>query len=70
MTSRPWDLLNPTLGRVSSESESKRLSICNECEKFIHLTSQCKDCGCFMNLKTKLPNSECPLGKWGQEPKE
>jgi len=19
-----------------------------------------------MNLKTKLPNAECPLGKWGQ----
>jgi hypothetical protein len=30
----------------------------------IKLTSQCKKCGCFMEAKTKLPNAECPIGKW------
>lgn len=70
MTAKPWDLLNPNIGRVSEDIEMSRFSECLDCDRFIHITNQCKECGCFMNLKTKLPNAECPLGKWGQEPKE
>jgi hypothetical protein len=61
---RPWDLFNKNLGRVSEEISEERLSICRECPEFIKATSQCKECGCIMNLKTKLPNASCPLGKW------
>jgi hypothetical protein len=63
---RPWDLFNKNIGRVQTEISEQRLSICKECPKFIFSTSQCKECGCIMKLKTKLPNASCPLGKWHQ----
>lgn len=63
---RPWDLINPNIENVSKEIADSRYSICKGCPEFIKLTTQCKKCGCFMHLKTKLPNAECPLGKWGK----
>ena len=63
---RPWDLYNKKIGRVGADTAEKRLEICNGCEFFIKLTSQCKKCGCIMKAKTKLPNAECPGGKWGR----
>ena len=45
----------------------QRFSICNECENFIKLTSQCKKCGCFMKYKTKMKTAECPINKWKRE---
>jgi hypothetical protein len=63
---RPWDLYNKNLGRVQEAVAEGRMAICRECPKFISLTTQCLECGCFMNLKTKLPNAECPIHKWGQ----
>lgn len=63
---RPWDLFNKNIGRVETEIATERFDICKTCPELIHLTSQCKKCGCLMNQKTKLPNAECPLGKWGQ----
>ena len=44
----------------------KRLSICKGCEHFIGVTSQCRECGCFMKVKTRLSVSQCPLNppKW------
>jgi hypothetical protein len=49
----------------TSEEEAKaRLDMCNGCDRFINLTKQCKECGCFMPLKTKLKNTKCPLNKW------
>ena len=62
---RPWDLFNKNLGRVETEMAEQRFNICLECPQLIKLTNQCKECGCLMNLKTKLPNASCPLGKWG-----
>lgn len=63
---RPWDLFNKNLGRVETEIAEQRLSICRQCEHFISATTQCTQCGCFMNGKTKLPNAFCPIHKWGQ----
>ena len=63
---RPWDLFNKNIGRVESVIANERLDICKQCPEFIKLTTQCKKCGCFMEAKTKLPNAECPIGKWGQ----
>ena len=64
---RPWDLFNKNIEKVSKEIHEKRMSICKSCEHFISATTQCKKCGCFMNLKTKLPHADCPINKWGQE---
>jgi hypothetical protein len=61
---RPWDLFNSAYGRVESEILSKRLDICKTCDRFINITSQCKECGCIMTAKAKLPHAFCPLHKW------
>lgn len=63
---RPWDLFNKNLGRVEGQIAAERFDICLGCPQLIQATNQCKECGCIMSLKTKLPNAECPLGKWGQ----
>ena len=42
----------------------ERLDHCRSCEFFIHESSQCKKCGCFMDFKTLLPFTNCPIGKW------
>lgn len=65
---RPWDLFNRNIGRVKPEIAEERLSICNGCDKLIKATKTCKECGCFMSAKTKLPNAECPIGKWQKVP--
>lgn len=60
---RPWDMLKAD-GKTTDAIAHSRYSICQGCEHFINLTKQCKKCGCFMNLKTKLAGAECPVGKW------
>ena len=61
---RPWDMLNPEIVKVSQVVAEKRMSICRECDRFIKITTQCKECGCIMSAKTKLEPSKCPLNKW------
>jgi hypothetical protein len=60
----PMDLLNPKSERADENLSNERFSICKACPELIKLTSQCKKCGCFMNLKTTLKIAKCPLGKW------
>jgi len=63
-SSRPWHLLDPTAKIVEDDKYSNRMSICESCPRFIKSTKQCKECGCFMNVKSRLEHAECPLGKW------
>lgn len=63
-TTRPWDVLNPNVEHASEDEASRRYGFCEECPSLIKLTHQCKECGCFMKLKTKLKHATCPLGKW------
>jgi hypothetical protein len=60
----PLDLLNPMTKRALESESEKRLNICKSCPELISLTTQCKKCGCFMSLKTKIESSKCPIGKW------
>ena len=41
-----------------------RLDMCRSCPELIKFTLQCKQCGCFMAIKTKLQGATCPIGKW------
>ena len=66
---RPWVLFNEDLGRVDQDIAEKRMAICNDCEFLFVISKTCKKCSCIMPLKTKLPNAECPIGKWGIEQK-
>ena len=61
---RPWHVLSPKTEFVSEEVSIERLNICKNCPELIKLTKQCKKCGCFMTIKTRLEDSKCPLGKW------
>lgn len=63
-TTRPWDIINPNTEKVSDEEANTRLNICEQCPELIKITKQCKQCGCFMKLKTKLKEAKCPVGKW------
>lgn len=62
---RPWDLFNKNLGRVEATLAADRLAICQACPQLLP-TGNCKECGCFMSQKVKLPNASCPLHKWEQ----
>lgn len=61
---RPWDLFNAKKPKLSEEFQQERMDICLGCDQLIKLTHQCKRCGCFMGLKTKLADARCPVGKW------
>ena len=61
---KPWDLYRKAIGRVETEVADERFAICKECPELIPVINTCKQCGCFMTAKVKLPNAECPLGKW------
>jgi hypothetical protein len=60
---RPWDILNPN-DRAEESVANSRYDICLQCPELIKLTKQCKKCGCFMALKTKVKHASCPIGKW------
>lgn len=61
---RPWDILNPNTEYADEEVSAARFEICKACPRLIKATSQCRECGCIMNIKTKLEKAECPLHKW------
>lgn len=61
---RPWDVFNKNIEKVSEIIKKDRIEICKQCPSFIKITGQCKECGCFMEAKTRLPDAYCPLLKW------
>ncbi len=61
---RPWDIVNPATEWADEEKAKERFDICKGCPELIKLTTQCKKCGCFMKVKTKLEKASCPIGKW------
>lgn len=50
--------------KVSPEIQKERYDICLGCDKLYKPTSSCRVCGCFMQLKTWMPEQRCPLDKW------
>jgi hypothetical protein len=60
---RPWHVVHKD-NHTDEETAKARMDICETCPSLLKLTHQCKECGCFMKLKTKLIEAVCPLGKW------
>lgn len=58
------DLFNPGEERSDKQLIESRLEICNNCEWLDKRLTRCRQCGCFMKLKTTLRRAECPLHKW------
>lgn len=44
------------------EELKNRLKICFACEH--QENNRCLKCGCFIEAKTRLGTSKCPIGKW------
>jgi hypothetical protein len=63
-TTRPWDVLVADNRNFDETVSAKRYEICEACPRFFKATKQCKECGCFMVIKTKLKEAQCPLQKW------
>ena len=61
-----FDALDGNPSTETKESE-RRYEICKSCPSFNKKFKLCKECGCFMPLKTKLTIADCPLGKWTVE---
>ena len=49
---------------VEPEVARERYETCKTCPSFVKFTTQCKQCGCVMRMKTKVKGQVCPLGKW------
>jgi hypothetical protein len=60
----PLTVLNRQAYLDDEVLSEKRYEICEVCPRFFKITKQCKECGCFMAIKTKLREAVCPLGKW------
>lgn len=57
---------NNTSLNLIFENAKERMKICRTCPRLFQPTRTCLECGCFMLIKTKVPNVECPLGHWGK----
>lgn len=49
---------------VTEEVYVTRMSLCNVCEFFRKDDKRCTQCGCFMEAKTRLKKTYCPVHKW------
>lgn len=49
---------------VSYEIQHNRMNICKMCDRYSERRKRCKECGCFLEAKTKFSSSKCPLDKW------
>ena len=45
----------------------ERERVCRMCPSLVYLTFSCKECGCFMKIKTRLAKMKCPLDKWKEQ---
>jgi hypothetical protein len=58
-------LLKGELPAAASDDLARaRLNICEACPQLTMVSRQCRLCHCFMDVKTKLLEADCPMGKW------
>lgn len=58
------DAVTGKLQFASKDIARERLFVCKNCEAYDMFWKQCTVCGCFMPIKTKLANSDCPMNLW------
>jgi len=49
--------------KLVSDQVNERWATCQTCPE-LGSNNRCKQCGCFMKLKTKIKAAKCPIGKW------
>lgn len=52
-----------SLSDTRSRSQA-RLEVCAACPRLFKPTMTCKACGCFLRIKTLMPDQTCPEDKW------
>ena len=52
------------------DTQESRRTVCNGCDRREQQYDRCKECGCFISLKIRLPKERCPLSKWLEEEPE
>ena len=58
------DLFDPSQPRSDKQLIEERLAICNNCPWLQKNLMKCRQCGCYMKLKSTLRQAKCPLGHW------
>jgi tetratricopeptide (TPR) repeat protein len=53
------------LKTVSQATLRERLRRCGDCEQYTG--TRCRVCGCFIQMKARLPHEACSLGRWTAE---
>lgn len=48
--------------RSTKAERAARMDICKICPE--HQAGRCQACGCFVSVKSWMPEEHCPLGKW------
>lgn len=56
-----------TIFTARAAVSKKRIAICDDCEFYDKRIKKCEKCGCFMEYKTLMMSSSCPINKWGKE---
>ena len=59
-----FDLFDPKQPRSDKELIEARLDICKQCPWLDKRLMKCRQCGCFMKLKSTLKQASCPIGNW------
>lgn len=59
----PFDLLS-SKNYTTTSVRDERLNICKDCDRLFKPTRTCRECGCFMAVKTWLKDATCPIGHW------
>jgi hypothetical protein len=59
----PLDLLSSD-NYTTKEIRNERFDVCKGCDRLFKPTRTCRECGCFMALKTWLKDAACPKDKW------
>lgn len=49
---------------TTEEEQKRRMDICKACMFYSADDVRCRKCGCFLNQKTSLTSSKCPLNYW------
>jgi len=67
-TARPWHAV--TRPTVPEPVRVARAAECAECPHYAPRSTRCGVCGCLMAVKCRIPDAECPIGRWTRWPTE
>lgn len=49
---------------VPKKIYEKRIAVCKSCDHYFKPTGSCKMCGCFMKIKARISQMDCPKLYW------